>query len=174
MCEEVSGKPRKVIIYRCRTRDGKFYEVNTHVMGKVTNLRNGEHKSGRGFTYPIGQTITDPNAQVGNHSYGLHLIGDPASNELDSYGSHRLAVLPAPEVWDPLVETDEQQKRCYHSSGVSTLFCVDCDHLKAEELNNPQFWQSLFVPRRRSCTRRRAAKSNDLVIRLPQSSVWTK
>jgi hypothetical protein len=63
---------------------------------------NGEHVSSRGLLYPLRQTIHDRRADVGSHSLGLHFAANPECTLAlpDSYGSHRLAVLPAPDVWD--------------------------------------------------------------------------
>jgi hypothetical protein len=66
MCIKVSGQPCRLVLTRYRARNGKIIEVYTYAFGKVTNLRNGKHKSMRNFTYPIGQTVHDPNAKVGD------------------------------------------------------------------------------------------------------------
>ncbi len=62
--------------------------------GKVTTKRPGEHVSVHSFTYPIGRTIYDQNAAVGDHDRALHFTASPDSAKYlkGNYGSHRLAV----------------------------------------------------------------------------------
>jgi hypothetical protein len=69
------------------------------LLGKVTTKRNGEHISSRGLLYPIRQTIHDRKAEEGSHKFALHFAATPECNIAlpDSYGSHRLAVLPGPQ-----------------------------------------------------------------------------
>jgi hypothetical protein len=172
MCMEVAGQPQRLVLAQQKKRNGTLIETFTVVLGKVTQLRKGEHKSLRGFTYPLGQTVHDPNVKIGDHNYCLHLIADPASDQLQEYGSHRLVVLPAPQLWDPPgVRGAQPEKRCWHSSGATILFCRDCAGLKPEDLTNPDFWQSLYKPRRRTRTRQ-TAKTDDFVLRLPRNAVW--
>jgi hypothetical protein len=110
---------------------------------KVTELRFGVHQSRMGFTYPVRRLVTDPNALVGDHERALHFAVSPAiADRLNSYGSHRLAVLPAPEVWDP-VNWRGFQNRCWHSGGCVALFCYDCEGVELEVVPNPAFWQDL-------------------------------
>jgi hypothetical protein len=172
MCINVAGQPYRVVLYRYRDKNGNPREIYTYVLGKVTELRGGEHKSLRGFTYPLGKTVTDPNAEIGSHVKALHLIADPASDRLESFGSHPLAVLAAPQLWEPPVEEGTQPPRCWHSAGVTSLFCLTCAGLTAADLTNPEFWGSLTKPRRPRA--RRKATSDDFVLRLPRTAVWHK
>jgi hypothetical protein len=140
----------------------------------VTQLRSGRHTSLRGFTYPIGYYVHDANAKVGDHQNGLHFIASVAGSKfLDSFGSHRLAVLPAPQLWDPPVGNDERQERCWHSSGGTMLFCMDCAGYTPADLTNPAFWHELTKPLRQPNTQQKA-KNNDFVLRLPRNAVWFK
>jgi hypothetical protein len=120
------------------------------LLGKVTTIRHGEHISFRGMRYPLLETIHDPKAIPGSHDYAMHFAATPVSaiGLPDEFGSHRLAVLPAPAVWEPLEKwsaaTDENRKgRCWHSNGCLPLFCLDCGNLKPEDLTNPDFWRGL-------------------------------
>jgi hypothetical protein len=173
MCEKVNGQPIELILDRYQTKNGTWIETYTFSLGKVTSLTNGEHKSGRGFAYPVGQTVSDPNAMVGNHSTALHFIANPVTDKLESYGSHPLVVLPAPQLWDPPVENGKQPSRCWHSNGCSILFCITCAGLKPDDLTNPDFWQDITKPRKRTATRK-TTKKDEFVLRLPRNSVWHK
>ena len=175
MCLRVPGQPKRLILERHHTRDGTLVETYTFALGKVTEFRTGEHRSQRGFTYPIGQTVFDSNARVGDHENGLHFIADHANARLmDSFGSHRLAVLPAPQLWDLPVESGEQpRRRCWHSSGATTLFCIDCLGLKLEELNNPEFWDSQIINLRQHSTSRKTINA-DVVLSLLRNLLWLK
>jgi hypothetical protein len=101
-----------------------------------------------GFTYPIGRTVHDPKARIGDHSFGLHFFASPdsAKSQGGSYGSHRLAVLPAPQVWAS-VESSVQTPRCWHSGSATTLLCLDCQRIELDVLTNPDFWEDLKRPR---------------------------
>jgi hypothetical protein len=112
MCEKVAGQPNELILERYRTKNGTWIETYIYPLGKVTHLRGNDHTSSRGFAYPLGQTVHDPNAKVGNHSTALHFIANPVTDKLDAYGSHVLVVLPAPQIWDPPVENGKQPARC--------------------------------------------------------------
>jgi hypothetical protein len=116
------------------------------LLGKVTTKRHGEHVSLRGFTYPIGRTVYDQNAVVGDHGRALHFTASPDSAHRlkDAYGSHRLAVLPAPVLWDP-TETDGLSKRCWHSVGAHNLLCLDCSGVELDVLTRLDFWEDLMV-----------------------------
>jgi hypothetical protein len=110
---------------------------------KVTELRSGVHQSRLGFPYPVRRLVTDPNAQVGDHEKALHFAASPdVAHLLQSYGSHRLAVLPAPQVWDP-VNWRGFQSRCWHSRGALTLFCYDCEGVELDVVPNAAFWHDL-------------------------------
>jgi hypothetical protein len=134
------------------------------LLGKVTTKRNGEHISSRGMLYPIRQTIHDPKAKEGRHDFALHFAPTPecAIALPDSFGSHRLAVLPSPQIWDPLTE-EQDSSRCWHSDGCTPLFCMDCWGLKPADLNNPDFWHAF----KKSCE-----LSNDSVLSIPRDQVW--
>jgi hypothetical protein len=174
MCIQVPGQPFRLVLKRSYAENGTLMEIYTYVLGKVTELRNGEHKSLRDFSYPLWQTVHDPNAEAGSHAKGLHLIANPASDQLNEYGSHPLAVLPVPQLWDPPIAKGEQPLRCWHSSGVTPLVCLTCDGLTEGDLKNPTFWHEVTKPRRRMALRRRQGNSDDFVLRLPRSAVWHK
>ena len=113
------------------------------LLGKVTTIRHGEHISFRGLRYPLHQTIHDTKARPGSHDYALHFAATPACaiGLPDEFGSHRLAVLPSPRIWAPFT-TAHANNRCWHADGCTPLFCLDCWNLAAEDLTNPDFWQS--------------------------------
>jgi hypothetical protein len=174
MCFVLAGQPYRLTVARRRVPNSSPIEVYTYVLGKVTQFRRGSHTSLRGFTYPIGRFVHDANAIVGDHVNGLHFIAAVAgSKDVDSFGSHRLAVLPAPQLWDPPVENGASQERCWHSSGATTLFCLDCAGYTPTELTNPVFWDALTKPLRRPNTQQKV-KNNDFVLRLPRNAVWYK
>jgi hypothetical protein len=144
--------------------DGTQRLTVSMLLGKVTTKRNGEHISSMGLLYPIRQTIHDTKAKEGSHSQALHFAATPECNIAlpDSFGSHRLAVLPGPQIWDPLKE-EEPVSRCWHSDGCTPIFCMDCWNLKPEDLNNPDFWRAF----KKSCE-----QSDDSVLRIPRDQIW--
>ena len=149
MCEYDSSEPLAIPLRRRRTKKGLLLMDYSILLGKVTQKRNGEHLSSRGFTWPISRTVHDSNALVGDHGRALHFTASPASaHRFNGYGSHRLGVLPAPQLWDPLDENGKQLSRCYHSSGGVILLCMDCDNYQLDVLENPDFWQDLKQPGR--------------------------
>jgi hypothetical protein len=90
--------------------------------------------------YPLLATIHDPKAIPGSHDYALHFAATPgcAIGLPDEFGSHRLAVLPGPRVWDALQE-GKLNNRCWHADSCTPLFCLDCWQLRPEDLTNPEF-----------------------------------
>jgi hypothetical protein len=144
MCYEDPTQPYVLPLGLHRTAENILVMTYSLLLGKVTQLRDGQHISYMGFTYPIGRTVPDPNAQVGDHNYGLHFTASPASaHRLPSYSSHRLAVLPAPQMWKSL-EDGGDIDRCWHSNGATTLFCLDCENIDLDVLSNVDFWRYLL------------------------------
>lgn len=168
MCYYDSTQPFALPLRQHRTKNGILVMDYSLVLWKVTskNPRDGEHWSSGGFCYPIGRTVYDANAIVGNHSRALHFAASPNSARSLQYGSdsHRLAVLPTPQVWKP-VKNSRQTNRCWHSSGATTLFCCECDGIEFDVLYNPDFLKDLKRPAR-SC--------GGLVLRdlLESDAVW--
>jgi hypothetical protein len=132
MCFKDAALPFIIPLEMHNTSTGTQLLTVSLLMGKVTTLRNGEHISSRGLLYPIRQTIHDTKAKTGNHNYALHFAATPECNIglPDDFGSHRLAVLPSPQIWDPLTEAEQKEEdqppRCWHSDGCTPLFCMDC------------------------------------------------
>jgi hypothetical protein len=146
MCVEFREQPYVVTLKRFCTEDGSEVVYYSLLLGKVTHKRNGEHRSSHGFAWPIGRPIRDANAIVGLHDRALHFASSPKSaHRLHGYGSHRLAVLPAPKVWEP-VRNGSKTPRCWHSSGGIVLFCADCDGIRLPVLDDPAFWHDLALP----------------------------
>jgi hypothetical protein len=114
------------------------------LLTKVTHLRGGMYQSSRGFTYPMRRMVSDPNAIVGRHDLALHFGTTPesAARKLGSYGSHRLAVLPGRQVWDP-VQQRGLTKRCWHAGSCGVLFCYDCAGVQLDVVHDPAFWRDL-------------------------------
>jgi len=144
MCFKSTEFPFLIPLELLMTNTGSHLLTVSMLLGKVTTKRNGEHISSRGMLYPISQTIHDVKAVAGDHQYALHYAPTPecAIGLPDSYGSHRLAVLPAPDVWDPLEEWNPLKEeapasRCWHSNGATPLFCLDCWNLKPADLTEP-------------------------------------
>lgn len=167
MCYYDAKQPYGLPLEWVRSRDGKDRLIYSLLLGKVTSRnRGGEHLSSRGFTYPIQRPVRDSNARMGDHSNALHFAASPDSAIYlpDSYGSHRLAVAPAPQLWEPPERglTD----RCWHSSGAFPLFCVDCEGIDLDVLDDPRFWDDIGLPSNR--------RDDDFVIRIPRKSVWTR
>jgi hypothetical protein len=171
MCVKDASFPFIVPVTMNTTSTGIKVLTVSLLMGKVTTLRNGEHISSWGLRYPIRQTIHDTKAQIGSHNYGLHFAATPACTIglPDEFGSHRLAVLPSPQVWDPITEAAQKKEasppRCWHSDACTPLFCMDCWNLKIEDLNNPDFWQAF-----KTC----CAKSDDFDITMSVEQIWRR
>jgi hypothetical protein len=72
MCEADRRAPYAVPLELHETKAGILVMVFSLLLWKVTEKWNGEHSSSYGFTYPIGRTIRDANARVGNHRRALH------------------------------------------------------------------------------------------------------
>jgi hypothetical protein len=127
MCFEDSNLPFVFPLDLRQTSNDTQLLTVSMLLGKVTTKRNGEHISSRGMLYPIRQTIYDRKAQEGSHKFALHFAATPECDIAlpDSFGSHRLAVLPSPQIWDPLTE-EQDSSRCWHSDGCTPLFCMDC------------------------------------------------
>jgi hypothetical protein len=173
MCHFDPEQPYKLELAARRQPDGIAVATYTFPLGKVTSYRNGEHYSYRGFLWPIGQTVHDPNAKQGAHDQCLHFTASGASAfapGFSSYGSHPLVVLPAPQLWDDPVGNAGLKNRCWHSSGGAVLFCAACLGLKPEDLKNPELWQEITNPRHR---RRAVAAADDFIdLRIPRTAVW--
>jgi hypothetical protein len=137
--------------------------IYSFLLGKVTeyNPRLGVHKRGD-FNYNLRKPVWDSNAVLGDHNRCLHFTANPDSAlALPSYGSHRLAVLPAPQLWDDPKRS--LTDRCWHSNGCTPLFCMDCEGVGVDVLGQQDFWRDMnLLPRR----------SDDFVLRIPRDSVW--
>ena len=167
MCYRDSLEPFGIPLDWVYTRDGREAMVYSLMLGKVTSINSyGEHVSNRGFTYPIQKPVYDSNAVVGDHNRALHFAASPesATNLLDSYGSHRLAVLPSPQLWEP--PDRKLTDRCWHSSGGTALFCMDCENIDLDVLDKPEFWGDMGMAADR--------RDDDFVIRLPRTQVWNR
>jgi hypothetical protein len=165
MCFQDASAPVIIPVAMEKIRTGAQLLTVSLLLGKVTTVRrNGEHISFRGLRYPIGQTIRDTKAKIGDHDFALHFATTPACTIglPDEFGSHRLAVLPGPRVWDPITKKD-QKGRCWHSDSCTPVVCLDCWKLKPEELTNPDFWRAFKM-----CSGR-----NDSFLRtLPLDQIW--
>ena len=173
MCHFDPDQPYPLELNRRRQHDGSTIATYTFPLGKVTSYRNGEHYSGNGFRWPIGQTVHDSNAKQGAHGPCLHFTASAASAYapgFSSYGSHPLVVLPAPQLWDDPYGKAGLQNRCWHSSGGTVLLCAACLNLKLEDLKNPALWQEITQPKRR----RQAASAPDdfYALRISRDKVW--
>jgi hypothetical protein len=172
MCVEIPGQPYRIVLDRQHARNGSMIETYTYALGKITSrTRSGDHTSNNNFTWQIGRTVHDSNAVIGDHNRCLHFFPnlEPA-NALNSYTSHRLVALPAPHLWDDPIERSFRLPRCWHSSGASTLFCVDCFGYHPDDLKNPAFWQDLMKPRMQSYLP--PATNDDIVLAIPRSAYW--
>lgn len=171
MCHYDPEQPYQLELDRRTKRDGSTIITYTFPLGKVTSYRNGEHLSGGGFLWPIGQTVHDLNAQQGAHGPCLHFAASAASAYapgFSSYGSHPLVVLPAPQLWDDPFGNAGLQNRCWHSSGGTVLLCAACLNLKPEDLKNPALWQEVINPRRR----RQDAPDDFFALHISRDQVW--
>jgi hypothetical protein len=147
MCHIDTTEPL-VFPLRRRTKNGVIVLDYTFLLGKVTEKRNGEHVSSRGFTWPVGHAVHDANAVIGHHERALHYAASPKSaHNFLAYGSHRLGVLPAHKLWRSIEEAGHMN-RCWHSSGGVVILCMDCDNYQLDVLDNPDFWKDLKRPGR--------------------------
>jgi hypothetical protein len=144
MCVELPEAPYALPLEEHRTWNNNRMLTYSLLLTKVTVLQNHVHQTGRGFAYPLRHMVYDPDARVGDHDRALHFGSSPESAQsvLSSYSSHRLAVLPAPQVWDPVYQA-HLQYRCWHSNGAAVLFCYDCDRYDLNVVTNPAFWDDL-------------------------------
>jgi hypothetical protein len=163
MCHSDTTKPYVIPLQVTQTESGITVMDYSLLLGKVTTKRDGEHWSSMGFKYPVGRTVFDSKACVGSHEHGLHFAASPKSTGFSTYGSHRLAVLPAPALWDP-IKKGVNVPRCWHSAGATALFCLDCSGYTLSVLNDPDFWEDL-QPRKGT----RGLKFTDL---LASKAVW--
>jgi hypothetical protein len=147
MCEADRRAPYAVPLELHETKAGILVMVFSLLLWKVMEKWNGEHRSTYCFNYPIGRTIHDANARVGNHRRALHFAASPDGAHLlvENYGSHILAVLPAFHVWDP-VKKGMLGSRCWLSSGCTPVACLTCDGLELEVLHDPAYWHDLKKP----------------------------
>jgi hypothetical protein len=98
ICYEFKAEPLAVPLRLRRAKSGKLILTYSLLLGKVTEKKFKHHRSLHGFTYPIGKVVSDSNAIVGDHEFGLHFAASPYDiADLDEYGSHVLAVLPGPK-----------------------------------------------------------------------------
>ncbi len=171
MCFKSIEFPFLIPLELLMTNTGSRLLTLSMLLGKVTTKRHGEHVSSRGMLYPLRQTIHDVKAVAGDHQYALHFAPTPecAIGLPDAFGSHRLVVIPAPDVWDPLPpkalppgKGEVPEPRCWHSDGCTPLFCMDCWNLTPSDLNNPDFWRAF----KKSCE-----LSDDSVLRIPRDEV---
>jgi hypothetical protein len=143
MCYEFTAEPLAVPLKLRRAKSGSLVLTYSLLLGKVTEKKYKNHRSREGFMYPIGRAVTDPNAIVGDHNFGLHFAASPFDTTgLDEYGSHVLAVLPGPKLWEPVTQ-NALTGRCWHASGCLPTVCLSCDVLTVSELTDPLFWQDL-------------------------------
>lgn len=177
MCIKSTEFPFLIPLELLTSSTGSHLLTVSMLLGKVTTKRrNGEHVSSRGLLYPLRQTIHDVQAEAGSHSHALHFAPTPECNIRlpDSFGSHRVAVIPGPAVWDPLEEWNPRkalhpgtgevpEPRCWHSDSCSTLFCMDCWELTPADLNNPDFWRAF----KKGCE-----AADGSVLRIPREQVW--
>jgi hypothetical protein len=89
MCYEFKAQPLAVPLRLRRAKSGKLILTYSLLLGKVTEKKYKHHRSPHGFTYPIGKAVSDSNAIVGDHDFGLHFAATPFDiADLDEYGSH--------------------------------------------------------------------------------------
>jgi hypothetical protein len=143
MCVKLTDIPYALPLEEHYSWNNRRFLTYSLLLTKVTELRNHVHQT-RGFSYHMRHMVYDPNARIGDHQHALHFGSSPesAQSELISYGSHRLAVLPAPKVWDP-VHMDRLQYRCWHSYGAAVLFCYDCEGVELDVVRDPVFRDDL-------------------------------
>jgi hypothetical protein len=143
MCVYLPDAPYAIPLEEHYTWNNNRILTYSLLLTKVTELRNNVHQTS-GFSYPLRQGVYDQNAIVGDHKRALHFGSTPdsAKSLLNGYGSHRLAVIPARKVWDP-VHMCYLHDRCWHSYGASVWFCYDCEGYKLDVVTDPAFWKDL-------------------------------
>jgi hypothetical protein len=167
MCYEDDTSPFVLPLTETRTQSGLTVWMDSLLLGKVTTVRRGgEHISFRGLRYPLLQPVHDTKAIVGDHQHALHFAPTPECTLglPDEYGSHKVAVLPSRQVWDPY--TDEiKKKRCWHADGCVPLFCQTCWNLTPDDLYNPDFWHAFKLY---------CAKNGDFLRTLSLEKIWQR
>jgi hypothetical protein len=164
--------PIRIVIHRQSAQNGALVETQTLALAKVTGkTRAGEHISSHKFVYPIGQTVYDPNARVGDHANSLHFL--PAveyAPDYSSYGSCIVIVVPGPHLWDLPVASGEQPAHCLHSNSCTPLFCLTCQGLTLDDLKHDAFWRDLPLAHRRSGVS--AVSNRHAVLPVSRNNVW--
>lgn len=144
MCMQFAEPPPAVPLAVHRSDDGATYLDLTALVGKAVQKSNGVHRTT--LPYEIGRWTWDQEFKVGSHDSNLHLApGLPqVLDSLNSFGSHRMLMLPSRWLYSKKHET----ARCLHDRGVFGLGCLDCGDMDYEDLNVPDFWQeALRLPR---------------------------
>jgi len=161
MCLRRRGKPQAYPLSIEKTPYGDKVDFGL-VLGKVTEKRNGEHVSSRGMLYPTQQQVWDQHAIPFDHNQCLHLTSNPQNVEgLEGWGSHRLAMLPAPQLWgDP---NNTWDNRCWHSDGGFVLGCLECD-FDLEDITDPYFAKDMGLSFKKS--------GDYFYLPVPKSDIW--
>jgi hypothetical protein len=148
MCVEVS--PPDVVPLRVYRGDGGCYVVDfTFLFVKVlARGRDGLHESTGGahrLAYPLRQHVVDPFAVPGAHGPSIHLATIPSAHSLGSYGGCLVLAFADRRLWpDGRIDTP----RCWHTRGLTPLYCATCERVAVEELTMPEFLQKeLGLPR---------------------------
>jgi hypothetical protein len=176
MCGLISNigtQPYRIVLDRDHAENGAVFETFTFALAKVTEFHRRTHRTMYNFTYPIGQTVYDPNARVKSRSTCLHFLPSmEAAPSYRGYGDHIVIALPAQKLWDRPKPYGKQPAQCWHSNGCTPLFCATCLGLTPADLQHDACWRDFTIPRRRSAVS--TASNRQQVLPVPRDNVWHK
>lgn len=141
MCHKSIPKTIFLPLSLTRHPDGSVDLLTTIMVGKAVSKRNGVHQTS--LAYPMGRWIRDPNWIPGSHERCLHFASayDVAAGRLNSYGSHRLLILPSTHLYGGGDETGF----CWHDGAALPVLCLDCEGIQVfDPVSQPEFWQSVM------------------------------
>src|SRR4051794_11880734 len=123
MCVSITGEPAFV--------PGSVYFEREPALITYKVLKGREHVSSHGMAYPLGQTLVDPKAVLGDHTRCIHMVPSEdvaRSAMMKSYGDHIMAMLvPVSRIWTNAVSSSDNAEatrvRCWHTDTCLPIWC---------------------------------------------------
>jgi len=123
-----------------RGADGSVDLLFTLMLGKAVTKRDGVHRTS--LDYPIGRWVVDPNWVPGSHDRCLHFASayEVMEGRLNSYGSHRILVLPSFHLYG----SGGEGGICWHDGAALPVLCLDCEGIEDPDLlRHREFWRGV-------------------------------